>query len=44
MSNNFRKTAVLKKKNELYTKASLLRILLKEIERATGARRPSTTF
>ena len=43
MSNNFRKTAVLKKK-ELYTKASLLRILLKEIERATGARRPRTTF
>ena len=32
MSNNFRKTAVLKKKYELLTKASLLTILLKKNE------------
>ena len=37
MSNNFRETAVLKKKNELYTKASLLTctILLEKFEGVT---------
>ena len=37
MSNNFRETAVLKKKNELYTKASLLTrtILLEKLESVT---------
>ena len=43
MSNNFRRTAVLKK-YELLTKATLLRILLKKIEGVAWARRPRTTF
>ena len=44
MSNNFRKTTVLKKKYEFSTKASLLMILPKKIEGVTCVRRPRTTF
>ena len=43
MSNNFRKTTVLKK-YEFSTKASLLRILPKKIEGVIWVRRPRTTF
>ena len=43
MSNNFRRTAVLKK-YELWTKASFLGILLQKIEGVTCAKRPRTTF
>ena len=44
MSNNFRKTTVLKKKYEFPTKASLLRILPRTIEGVKCVRRPRTTF
>ena len=43
MSNNFRRTAVLKK-YEMQAKASLLRILLQNIDGVTFARRPRTKF
>ena len=43
MSNYFRRTAVLKK-YEMQTKASLLRILLQNIDGVTLARRPRTKF
>ena len=43
MSNNFRRTAVLKK-YEMQTKASLLRILLQNIDGVTFARRSGTKF
>ena len=44
VSNNFRRITVLKKKNELSTKASLPRILLRNIEGVTCTRSPTTTF
>ena len=40
MSNNFRRTAFLKKKHDLYSKASRLRILLKKFEAFTCTKRP----
>ena len=43
-SNNFRRTAVLKKKYDLQTKASHLRILSKKFEGVACTRRPRTTF
>ena len=44
MSNNFRKTTVLKKRYEFSTKASLLMTLPKKNEGVTCVRRPRTTF